>query len=393
MPERRIGCAAVPAAWFDDLSLDALRGRRSAKWRTYPPDVLPAWVAEMDFPLAPPVREALATALLLDDTGYPHPGGLAEGFASFAAARWGWTVDPARVRLVPDVMIAVVETLRALTRPGDGVVINPPVYHPFFGAIRELGREIVEAPLAEGSGRWELDLDALERAFSGGARAYILCNPHNPTGRSLARAELEAVAELALRHDVAVVSDEIHAPLTLAGATHTPFASLGEEAARRGLTIAGATKAWNLAGMKAAVLVAGSAAMEEELTALPESLRFHAGHFGVLGTVAAFESGGPWLDELLAYLDGNRRWLAELLAARLPEVRYFPAEASYLAWLDCRALGLGDDPAEAFLERGRVALSAGPHFGTQGRGFARLNIGTSAALVEEAVERMAAAVG
>jgi cystathionine beta-lyase len=382
----------VPAASFDDVSLGALRRRRSAKWQTYPPDVLPAWVAEMDFPLAPPVRDALQAALDDDDCGYPFPGGLAESFAPFAAERWGWTVDPARVRLVPDVMIAVVETLRVLTAPGDGVVINPPVYRPFFGAIDELGRELVEAPMAEGAGRWELDLDALEAAFAGGARTYLLCNPHNPTGRSLARAELEAVAELALRHDVAVVSDEIHAPLTLAGATHTPFASLGEDAARRGLTITGATKAWNLAGMKCAVVVAGSAAMEQELAALPESLRFHAGHFGVLGTSAAFESGGPWLDELLAYLDGNRRLLAELLAERLPEVGYVPAEAGYLAWLDCRALGLGDDPAEAFLGRGRVALSPGPHFGTQGRGFARLNLGTSAALVAEAVERIAATV-
>jgi cystathionine beta-lyase len=382
----------VPAARFDDLSLHTLRRRRSAKWQTYPPDVLPAWVAEMDFPLAPPVRDALQAALDDDDCGYPFPGGLAEAFAPFAAERWGWTVDPARVRLVPDVMIAVVEILRVLTAPGDGVVINPPVYRPFFGAIAELGRELVEAPMIEGAGRWELDLDALEAAFAGGARVYLLCNPHNPTGRSLARAELDAVAELTLRHDVAVVSDEIHAPLTLAGATHTPFASLGEDAARRGLTITGATKAWNLAGMKCAVVVAGSAAMEEELAALPESLRFHAGHFGVLGTIAAFESGGPWLDELLAYLDGNRRRLTELLAERLPGIGYVPAEAGYLAWLDCRALDLGDDPSDAFLARGRVALSPGPHFGTQGRGFVRLNLGTSAALVAEAVDRMAATI-
>jgi cystathionine beta-lyase len=374
----------LPAA-FDDLSLDTLRARRSAKWATYPADVLPAWVAEMDFALAGPVREVLRRAIELDDTGYPHPDGLGEAFARFAAERWGWTVDPGRVWLVADVMVGIAEALRLFTAPGDGVVINPPVYSPFFSAIAELGRTVVEAPLA---GR-ELDLDAVEHAFAGGARAYLLCNPHNPTGTVFSRAELEAIAELSARYDVPVVSDEIHAPLTLAGATHVPFASLGDH---RAVTITGATKAWNLAGLKCAVLVAGSARMAGELAALPESLRYHAGHLGVLGTIAAFESGGEWLDGLLAHLDGNRRRLAGLLAAQLPDVGYEPPAAGYLAWLDCRALGLGDDPAEAFLERGRVALSPGPRFGEQGRGFARLNFGTSGALVAEAVERMAAAL-
>jgi cysteine-S-conjugate beta-lyase len=379
-------------AGFDDLSLETLRERRSAKWRMYEPDVLPAWVAEMDFALAAPVRDTLLRAVEDDDCGYPHPGRLGESFAAFASRRWGWSPDPARVRLVPDVMVAVAETLRTLTKPGDGVVINPPVYHPFFPAIEEVGRTVVQAPLASTGERWELDLDGLERVFAAGARAYLLCNPHNPTGRALARPELEAIAALAGQYDVLVVSDEIHAPLVLAGATHVPFASLGEEVAGRALTITGATKGWNLAGLKAAVLVAGSARMEEELAALPESLRYHAGHFGVLASIASFDEGEPWLDELLAYLDGNRRLLSGLLAERLPDVRYVAPEASYLAWLDCRALPLGDDPSGAFLERGRVALSPGPRFGEPGRGFARLNFGTSAALVTEAVERMATAL-
>ena len=275
--------------------------------------------------------------------------------------------------LLPDVMVGVTEVLRAVTEPGDGVVVNPPVYAPFFSSIREIGREIVEAPLVQSAERWELDLDALEAAFAGGARAYLLCNPHNPTGRVLSRAELGQISELSERYGVTIVADEIHAPLTLAGAAHTPFASLGGEIAARAVT-----------------LVPGSAAMTTALRRLPESLRYHAGHFGVLGTVAAFESGVGWLDDLAAYLDGNRRLLRELLAVHLPEVGYVAPEAGYLAWLDCRALPLGDDPSAAFLERGRVALSPGPKFGRQGRGFARLNFGTSAALLAEAVERMAA---
>jgi cystathionine beta-lyase len=287
-------------------------------------------------------------------------------------------------------MSGVVALLTALTEPGAGIVVNPPVYAPFFSAIAETGRRVVEAPLARGETRWELDLDALEQAFGGGAAAYLLCNPHNPTGRALAREELDAVAELAARYGVLVFADEIHAPLTLDGATHTPYVALGAEAAEHGLTLASASKAWNIAGLKCAVVVSGSDAGDALVAKLPETLRYHAGHLGVLASVAAFTHGGAWLDALLDRLDANRRLLATLLERELPAVRYAMPEAGYLAWLDCRELGLGDDPSVAFLERGRVALTSGPHFGTGGEGFARLNIGTSSALVEEAVRRMAA---
>ncbi len=378
---------------FDDLELDRLRARRSAKWVKYPPDVLPAWVAELDFPLAPPVREVLLAAVERDDTGYAAVGLLPGAFAGFASARFGWQVDPARVWLVADVMSGVAELLLALTDPGDAVVVNPPIYPPFVSVTREIRRAVVEAPLARSAAGWELDLDALERAFAAGARAYLLCQPHNPTGRSFTPAELAGIAELAARFGVIVISDEIHAPMTLPGATHTPYLSLGGEAVERGVAIAGASKAWNLAGLKCAVVVTASARMQDELTdRLAKHISYHAGHLGVLASIAAFESGGPWLDALVAQLDRNRGLLAELLEAHLPTVGYVPPQAGYLAWLDCRALELGDDPSEAFLERGRVALSPGPSFGEQGRGFARLNFGTSAELLEEAVRRMATAV-
>ena len=242
---------------FEDLSLDALRSRRSAKWVKYPADVLPAWVAEMDFPLAPPIREALSDALERDDTGYADRGRLPEAFAGFAAERFGWQVDPARVWLVADVMSGVAEVVRALTEPGDAVVVNPPVYPPFFSTVREIGRRVVEAPLAARAGGWELDLDALELAFAGGARAYLLCHPHNPTGLSFTGAELAAIAGLAARYDVLVVSDEIHAPMTMPGVSHVPFVALGDQAADRAVTITGATKAFNIAGLKCAVVVTG----------------------------------------------------------------------------------------------------------------------------------------
>jgi cystathionine beta-lyase len=371
---------------FDDVSLDALRQRRSEKWRRYPADVLPAWVAELDFALAPPVHRALAEAVERDDTGYANAGGLPEVFASFAASRWGWQVDPQRTLLVADIMSAVAELLCALTAPGDRVVVNPPVYPPFFAVTREVERQVVEAPLGPD---WRLDLDALAAAFAAGARCYLLCSPHNPTGTVHTRDELAAVAELASAHGVLVIADEVHAPMTLPGATHVPYLELGAE---NGLALVSASKAWNLAGLKCALAVAGSEHMAAELGRVPRHVRFHVGHFGVIGGVAAFTEGGEWLDGLVAHLDGQRNRLADLLASELPGVRLVRPEAGFLAWLDCRALGLGDDPAEVFLERGRVALSSGLPFGAEGKGFARLNFGTSGALLAEAVSRMRSAL-
>ena len=372
-----------------ELPFDELRLRRSEKWRRYPPDVLPAWVAETDFRPAPAVRDALAAAVELGDTGYPHSAELPAVFARFAAERLHWKVDPERVAVVADVMTGVLELIKATTDPGDGVVLSPPVYPPFFSVTRESGRTVVEAPLDAAR---RLDLDALEQAFAGGARACLLCNPHNPTGTVFTANELEALAALAARYDVLVVSDEVHAPMTMPGERHVPFLALGAPATEVGLAITSASKTWNLPGLKCALVVAGSERMAGELAKLPEHLQFHTGHFGVLGALAAFGDGRAWLDGLIERLDANRRLLADLLAERLPAIGYHPPAAGYLAWLDCRELGLGDDPAEVFLERGRVALTSGLPFGEQGKGFARLNFATSPALLDEIVRRMAASL-
>ena len=371
-----------PSFDFDDLALEQLRARQSVKWRRYPPDVLPAWVAETDFPLAPSVRRVLEEAVARDDTGYASSRGLADAFAAFAAARFDWVIDPDRTLMVADVMSGVAEVLRALTGQGDRIVVNPPVYQPFFTVVRDLGREVVEAPL---SPAFRLDLDALEGAFAGGAQVYLLCNPHNPTGTVFTRDELAEVAELATRYDVLVISDEVHAPMTLPGATHTPYLTVADE----GLALVSASKAWNLAGLKCALIVAASEESADELGRVPGHVSYHAGHFGVLSAIAAFSDDGAWLDAFVAHLDVQRDRLTKLLAAELPAVRFAPPQAGYLAWLDCRELGLGDDPSAVFLERGRVALSPGPSFGIEGNGFARLNFATSGALLTEAVRRMA----
>ena len=378
---------------FEDLSLAKLRGRLSAKWTTYPADVLPAWVAEMDFPLAEPIKQRLRRAIDADDCGYAQPRLLHQPFVAFARSRYGWTVDPSRIRVGPEVMVVVGEILRVVTKAGDGVVINPPVYPPFFATIEEVGRTVVEVPLAHvPGGGWDLDLDALEKAFAAGAKAYLLCNPHNPTGRVLEKVQLEEIATLAKRYGVIVIADEIHAPMVLPGAVHVPFASVSEPLGANAITVTSASKAWNVAGLKCAVMVAGSSAMQSALKKLPKEFEERTGHLGVISSMAAFEEGAPYLDGLLAHLDRNRVLLAELLGVYLPAVRYIPPQAGYLAWLDCSALGLGDDPAKVFLKKGKVALMRGLDFGRQGACFARVNMGTSGAILSEVVGRMGKAI-
>lgn len=378
---------------FDRLTLDDLRQRQSLKWRAHPPDVLPLWVAEMDALPAPAVRAALDAALDRGDTGYPWGPGYAEAYADAAAAAWGWRPDPAGTSLVADVMTGVVELLRLVTDPGDAVVLVPPVYPPFAGFVRYAERRVVEAPL--GPDR-RLDLDALDRACAtataaGRRAALLLASPHNPTGTVHTAAELAAVAELAARYGVRVVVDEIHAPLTYpGGAAFTPYLSV--PGAERGFVVFSASKAWNLAGLKAALAVAGPGAAED-LTAVPEVVGHGASSLGVLAHTAALREGQAWLAEHLAALDARRRLLGTLLAEHLPEVGYTVPEATYLAWLDCRPLGLPDEPVDFFLRDARVALGAGPDFGPGGSGHVRLNFATSTAVLTEAVERMAAAVG
>ncbi len=288
-------------------------------------------------------------------------------------------------------MTGITEVVQALVRPGGGVVISPPVYSPFFFRIQLAGRRIVEAPLASGPDGYELDLDALDHALSlPGTGAYLLCNPHNPVGRVWSREQLTAVADLADRRGVPVLVDEIHAPLVLAGARHVPFHTIEHPAAKRAIVFSSASKGWNIPGLKCGIAVAGDSGEAAILAERWDALL--ASHLGVHATIAALRSAGSWLDAVVAQVDENAKLLADLLAEQLPAVRYQRGQASFLAWLDCRDLGLGHDPAAAFLAAGRVALSPGPDFGVQGNGFARLNIGTSPELVTEAVRRMATAV-
>jgi cystathionine beta-lyase len=373
-------------------TLPELARRKSFKWRNYPPDVLPAFLAEMDFTLAEPIADAVRAALVIGDTGYPHVGELGEAFAAFAAERLGWRPRPEWVYAIPDVMTGIAEVLLAATPHGSGVVINPPVYPPFFFRLEQGGRRVVEAPLRRGhDGSYDLDLDALEQALATpGVSAYLLCSPHNPLGLVWSREQLLAIADACMRHEVLLLVDEIHAPLVLPGASFVPFGTVDHPMTQRAIVLSSASKGWNIAGLKCGVAVAASAEHAELLADHWDALL--ASHLGVLGSVAAFTQSIDWLDAVVAQIDHNRWLLADLLRERLPQVRYVPGQASFLAWLDCGELGLGDDPAAVFLERGRVALSPGTDFGSQGAGFVRLNIGTSPGLLTEAVRRMALAV-
>ena len=376
------------------LPLDELRERTSEKWREYPADVLPLFVAETDFPLAPAITEALSRAVATGDTGYiASRTPLADAYAAFAQRRLGWHVDPARTRSTADVSMGIVEILRRVTRPGERVVVTPPVYPPFYDLVQEAGAEVERVPLLDTGSGWKLDLDGIRAAFADGATAILLCNPHNPTGTVHDRSTLAALAEIADEFGASVVSDEIHAPLAQPGTGFTPFLSVNAAAERVGYAVVSASKAFNLAGLKCALMVTAHDATTAVVRGLPIEVEWRTGQFGLLAAVAAFsEQSDAWLDGLLHTLDENRVLLERLLAQHLPGARYRIPDAGYLAWIDLTALGWGDNPAKRILREAKVALHYGPAFGAEGRGYVRLNFGTSPEIITEAVERIAALV-
>jgi cystathionine beta-lyase len=368
------------------------RDRTSVKWTLWGPDVLPLWVAEMDAAPCPAVVEAVSSAMARGDTGYPDGLAYPAAYRRYAADSWGWDVPLDAARTCSDVMGGIDAILRVTTAPCDAVVVSPPVYDNFFNHIAAEGRRRIDAPLTP-AGR--LDPDALRSAFAaaiagGGRAAYLLCNPHNPTGTVPSRAELETLAELADEFGVTVVSDEIHSPLVYAGGPgFVPWLTVSE----RGFAVFSAGKAWNLAAFKAAVLVAGEQS-REDLNRIPLVVSYGMGHMGSIAHVAALDAGRGWLAEVLRELDDSRALLARLVADHLPAVSVRVPDATYLAWLDFRATDLGEDPATAVRQRAGVALSSGPHYGAvAGRGFARLNFATGPEILAEAVTRIASAAG
>lgn len=376
-----------------DLSVPSLRElheRRSEKWALYEPDVLSLTVAEMDFPVAPAIREVLVKTIGRSDFGYavPMPATLSAAFVAFAKRRLSWEVDPEQVRVVPDVMLGLVELCRVLVAPGKAVGFAIPAYPPFFPELSATGRRLIYVGVRPDGA---IDLDALDAALADGLSALVLANPHNPTGRVLPHSELEAIAERCAAKETWVLADEIHAPLVLPGANHLPWLEVSDAARRCGISLTSASKAFNLAALKTAFVVTSSPEAREAVERVGPQHE-HASLLGEIAAEVAFREGDSWLDAVIAQLDGNRGQLDADLGERLPAITWQPPQATYVAWLDCRELGLSAEPADVFLQQGRVALSPGLDYGSPGAGHVRLNFATSPEHLTEAITRMAAAL-
>ena len=377
---------------FNAISLEALRRRRGTKWTRYPPDVLPAWVADMDFDMAEPIRAGLAGMMEANDLGYSPKlpaSGLPEAFAAFAARRFpGWEVAPERMIAIADIVQGIHIAIEAYTRPGDGVCTLTPVYPPFLQTVAETGRRLDFCTMVRGEGRYEIDFDALRAAIDERTRVLLLCTPHNPLGRVFEHDELESLARIAIERDLVVVADEIHADIVYRGHRHIPFASLGPEVEARTVTMTSATKSFNIAGLRCAVVLFGSDRLAERFNAWPERIRGAVSSFGMEATRIAWTECDEWLDALLAHLEGNRDFLHAFVAERLPGMRMVLPAATYLGWLDCREFGLEPDPYRWFLDRARVGFNDGRDFGDGGEGHVRINFATSRAILTQVLERM-----
>ncbi len=362
------------------------------KWTSHPDDVLAAWVAEMDFGLAPPVAAALHAAVDRADTGYPYPRieeAAAEAAVGFWVDRFDWNTDPGRVFAAPDVIEGIRRAIVHLTPPGSAVVLHTPVYFPFFSMVERAGRGMIEVPCRTGAdGRYHLDLDEIDRAFSHGAGSIVLCNPWNPVGRAFARTEIEDLLDLADSHSARVICDEVHAPLTRPGVGHTVAASLAPETV---ITVTSASKAWNIPGLKCAQVVLTGDRDAEVWSSYFTPEKVGVSNLGLIAAAAAYGDGGPWLDDATARIEANRKLLDEAVPEHLSAVGYASPEATYLAWLDMTAYDIAE-PADFFLDEARVALTDGSPFGPGGAGHVRLNFATSPEVLVEIIERMGAAL-
>jgi cystathionine beta-lyase len=378
-------------------NLSVLQTHRSEKWRGFAKDVLPLPVAEMDFPVAEPIRAILTELVANSDLGYLGPiPELGLGFKKFAQERWNWELDESQVRAATDVGVAVVEILRVMTQPGDSILINSPVYHNFYNWIIETKLNKVDVPFQrtgdEAANPWEIDWAGIEKAYASGIKVHLLCSPHNPLGRIYSKEELLKFVGLAQKHNVLIISNELHAPLTYKGNQYTPILSLGENARKVSIVVSAASKGWNIAGLKCAIIVTQDPVLFARLNEMPLAVHYRSSLLGAFATAVAFSDCGDWLDDVVSQLDGNRYLIKNLLSAKLPSVRYHIPDNGYLAWLDLESLKLGVDPSKVLLEKGRVAFNPGHTFGAQCSQYIRLNFATSPVIVTEAIERIARAV-
>jgi cysteine-S-conjugate beta-lyase len=383
-----------------ELTVEQMRARRGVKWNRFPADVLPAWVADMDFAVPDEVQAAIEAIVSKRDYGYGNGHGVREGkeglavaFQEYAQSSFGWEIDPDGVLPVTDLIQGMYSPVYAFSEPGDGIVVQTPIYPPFLDTIATTGRRMVENRLVDDGTKLALDVDGLGSVVDARTRLLMVPNPHNPTGRCFTREELTAMAEVAIEHDLIVVSDEIHADLVYSGHTHIPFASLSSEVAGRTITLTSATKGFNIPGLRCALMYFGSLELKERFhKTIPQRLLGAPNVIGIDATVAAWRYGQPWLKEVMTVLEANRNRVTAFLAKEMPQIVYREPEATYLAWLDCAPLDLGRSPFEFFLDHAKVGLMEGANFGAAGVGKVRLNFGTSAKILDEILERMAQSI-
>jgi len=386
--------AAEPARCFDDVDPWRKRAHRNLKWHQYGNSVTPAWIAEHDFPPPGAVREALASTVDRCDFGYHDlEDDVAEAFAAWTARRYGWRPDTGLVDTCVDTLAGVTAAVTALAGPGAGVILTPPIYHVFLRICPSSGRRQLDWRMRRDDRRgWFLHPDDLEELVRREPEAAVLlwCNPHNPTGWVPDRAVQERIVELAHAHDFYVVSDEIHADLVYPPASFTPMLDI-PGAAERVVTVTSPAKTFALSGLRCAVTVYGDAALRERVAAAhPPLLLGHASRAGIDAAIAAWTSGDAWADALLVELARRRDQLTLGLAAEEPRALWHPPEATFLAWINVAACGLGPSPAARLLERARVALQEGTEFGAGGDGHVRVNFGTTRAALDDIIDRIVA---
>lgn len=382
-------------ASFLDVPLDRLRSKRGIKWSRYGGDVIGAWVADMDFPVAPAIQEAIDEIQADNEFGYPAlDAGLAvrEAFADWMKREHRWRIDPDDTILLGDVLQAMHAAILRFSEPGDGLIVQTPIYPPFLGAVSANDRRLDENPLIRDTTGYGIDFDQLRAVIDKRTKMLLLCNPHNPTGRAFSRKELKKLAAIALEHDLIVVSDEIHMDLVYPELRHIPFASLGPEIAARTITLSAATKSFNIAGLRCAIAHFGSPELRREFSGINLRLFGTPSIVGLAATRAAWRSGKEWLSLVREQLDENRQRVEIFLSANLPEIGFHMPEATYLAWLDCTAVELNESPQEFFLRQAKVGLNPGSDFSSSTDKFARLNFATTPAVLNEILNRMAYAV-
>lgn len=382
------------ASAFDAITADELRAVGSLKWTAFPGKI-PAFVAEMDFGIAPPITQALHDAIDVGAFGYlpqATAAAMSEAYAGWAASRYGWQVAADDVKPMPDVIAAFELAIENFSAPGSAIVLPTPAYMPFLTVPLAHGRRIIQVPMLRTGDGWAYDLDALDAAFADGGGLLVVCNPHNPIGRVLTREEQAAIGEVVERHGARVFSDEIHAPLVYPGSTHVPYASVNEVNAGHTITATSASKAWNLPGLKSAQLILSNDADRAYWAEHGRAFGHGAANLGVVANTAAYTAGGEWLDGVVSYLEGNRRLLGELVAEHLPGVRYTAPEGTYLAWLDCTALELPGSPSEFFAEHAGVVTTDGALCGDGYGSAIRFNFATPRPILEQALESMAHAL-